>query len=205
MTPQTTASPNVTQLLRAAASGERGDLDGLLAAVYADLRRLGAAQLGGERAEHTLEPTALVHEAYLRLVDQRELGWDSRSHFFAIASRLIRRILIDHARRRAAAKRGGGVEVLPLPEHVAVPAQSLDVLALDEALSELAELDAEQAQVVEMRYFGGMTIPEIAAATGRAKRSVDRQWQAAKAWLHFQLDPVPVQEPDGGGRGDART
>lgn len=191
------ASANVTQLLQAASSGDKDDLNALVAAIYADLKRLAASQLQAERAEHTLQPTALVHEAYLRLIDQREVDWNDRGHFFAIASRLIRRILTDHARRRGAAKRGGGDVVTVLPDDVAAPDRTLDLVELDDALGELAELDQRQAQVVEMRYFGGMTIAEIAAALGAGKRSVDRDWQAAKAWLHFRLGGSEIEDGDG--------
>ena len=193
---------NVTRLLQAAASGEREDVNALMGAIYADLRRLAAAQLRGERAEHTLQPTAVVHEAYLKLIDQRQTDWSDRNHFFAIGARVIRRILTDHARRRAAAKRGGGrervaVEVADLPGLDRAP----DLVALDEALGELAELDARQARVVELRYFGGMTVDEIAAALGIGRRTVDREWQAARTWLHLRLAGDAESDEQGGGDG----
>lgn len=185
----TPAGANVTQLLRAAASGEREDLDALVSAIYADLRRLAADQLRGERASHTLQPTAIVNEAYLKLVDQREVDWSDRGHFFAISSRIIRRILTDHARARDAAKRGGGAKPIPLtPDLPSAAPQPLDLIELDDALAELSDLSERQATIVEMRYFGGMTIDEVAAALGIGRRSVDRDWQAAKAWLSYRLE-----------------
>ena len=182
------APANLTQLLRAAASGERHDLDALLSAIYDDLRRLAVRHMQSERDDHTLQPTALVHEAYLKLVDQHSTDWKDRVHFFAVASRLIRRILVDLARERLAAKRGGArervaLEALDFPE----PADGVDLVTLDDALSELGALDSTQAQIVEMRYFGGLTVEEIAEALTIGKRSVDRHWQVAKAWLCFRL------------------
>lgn len=183
------AGPNVTRLLRAAASGERGDVDALMAAIYDDLRRLAIRHMQAERADHTLQPTALVHEAYLKLIDQHSADWQDRVHFFAVASRLIRRILVDHAREHRAAKRGGGGQRLEF-EQVDLAAQGpgVDLVALDDALVELGAIDATQAQIVDMRYFGGLTIDEIAESLAIGKRSVDRHWQAAKAWLCFRLE-----------------
>ena len=182
------APANVTQLLRAAASGERRDLDVLMAALYDDMRRLAIRHLQAERADHTLQPTALVHEAYLRLIDQRCTDWRDRVHFFAIASRVIRCILVDHARARRAAKRGGGGARVDI-ETVELPAETpgVDLVALDQALTELATIEPTQAQIVEMRYFGGLTIDEISETLSIGKRSVDRHWSAAKAWLCFRL------------------
>lgn len=179
---------SVTMLLRAASSGERRDVDALMAAIYDDLRRLADGHLRSERDNHTLQPTALVHEAYLKLIDQRSTDWKDRAHFFAVASRIIRRILVDHARERLAAKRGGGVErVAILDDEPGAPPADVDLVALDEALSELSEIDAAQAQIVEMRYFGGLTMEEIAEALAMGKRSVDRHWQVARSWLCFRL------------------
>ncbi len=183
------SAANVTQLLRAAASGERRDLDALMAAIYDDLHRLAVGHMRGERDAHTLQPTALVHEAYLKLIDQRTTEWADRVHFFAVASRLIRRILVDHARERCAAKRGGGAERMAIEQvDLAAPVQGLDLVALDEALTELHALDERQAKIVEMRFFGGLTLEEIAEALAMGRRSVDRDWRAAKAWLAFRLD-----------------
>jgi RNA polymerase sigma-70 factor (ECF subfamily) len=182
-------SANVTQLLRAAASGQRSDVDALMAAIYDDLRRLAVGQMRSERDDHTLQPTALVHEAYLKLIDQRFTEWKDRVHFFAVASRIIRRILVDHAREKLAAKRGGNNERVLLDEiELAAPSDRVDLVTLDDALSELAGIDAIQAQIVEMRYFGGLAIEEIAEALDIGKRSVDRHWQTAKAWLCFRLE-----------------
>lgn len=188
------ADPNITLLLHAAASGNRADLDALMAALYADLRRLAAAQMRGERNDHTLSPTALVHEAYVRLIDQRSTDWRGRLHFFALASRLIRRILIDHARAKNAEKRGGGggraadrTRVRLDARDVEAPARDVDLLALDEALKDLAAIDEQQARIVELRYFGGCTVEEIAELLGVGKRTVDRDWHAAKAFLLVHL------------------
>lgn len=186
---------NLTQLLRAAASGERRDLDALMAAIYEDMHRLARSHMSRERGDHTLQPTALVNEAYLKLIDQRNTDWKDRVHFFAVASRIIRRILVDHAREKLALKRGGGAGERVSMESVAEavsPVAGVDVIALDEALAELAEIDERQAKVVELRFFGGLTVPEIAELLGIAPRSVDRDWQAAKAWLYCRLsDDAP--------------
>jgi RNA polymerase sigma factor (TIGR02999 family) len=178
---------DITMLLRAAASGQREDLDALLVAIYGDLRRLAASHLQHERADHTLQPTALVHEAYVRLIDQHSTTWKDRLHFFAIAAQAIRRILIDHARERAASKRGGGAQRLPIDEQVAAPAVNHDLLALDQALQDLAALDERQARVIELRFFGGCTLEETAEILGLTRRTVDRDWQAARAWLYDRL------------------
>ncbi len=194
---------DITLLLQAAASGKRGDLDALMSAVYQDMRRLASVHLGEERRDHTLSPTALVHEAYVKLVDQRKTDWKDRLHFFAIAARIIRRILIDHARARDAEKRGGRADrtLIRLGENeVAAPDRDVDLLALDEALRELAELDEQQARVVELRYFGGCTVEEIAELLKVSKRTIDRDWQAAKAWLWVRLSESDA-DTDGGAPG----
>lgn len=180
---------DVTTLLRAASSGERGDLDALMTAIYDDLRRLAVSHMKGERADHTLQPTALVHEAYVKLIDQRCTDWNDRLHFFAVASRIIRRLLIDHARERLADKRGGGgTKVYVDDRDFAAPMRDIDLLALDEALKELAEIDPDQAKIVELRFFGGCSIEEVAEMLKIGKRSVDRGWQAAKAWLLVRIE-----------------
>lgn len=179
---------NITVLLRAASSGDRRDLDALMAALYHDLRRLAVSHLGGERRDHTLQPTALVHEAYVKLLDQRSTAWTDRLHFFAVASRIIRRILIDHARARDADKRGGGRTRVSLEGmDIAGGEREVDLLALNEALEELAQLDEQQAKVVELRYFGGCTVEDVAQILGIGRRTVDRDWQAARAWLFVRL------------------
>ncbi len=182
------APGDITMLLRASATGDPQDTNNLMAAIYEDLRRLASSQLNQERPGHTLQPTALVNEAYLRLVNQRSARWNDRLHFFSIASRIIRRILIDHARERNAIKRGGAQRRVSLESSdIAAPESGVDLLALDEALSELAELSETQAKIVELRFFGGLTIPDIAATLSIGARTVDREWQVARAWLFHRL------------------
>lgn len=189
---------NITRLLRAAASGERRDLDALMAAIYDDLRRLAVGHMRAERDDHTLQPTALAHEAYLKLVDQRTTDWKDRIHFFSVASRIIRRILVDHAREHLAAKRGGRRDRVSLDQADVAPADAdIDVVALDEALTELAEIDPRQAKVVELRFFAGLTLEEIAELLTIGRRSVDRDWQAAKAWLFCRLSESSAEVPRG--------
>jgi RNA polymerase sigma factor (TIGR02999 family) len=190
-------SADVTRLLARWSRGEQEALDELLPLVYGELRRMAGRQLRAERQEHTLTPTALVHEAYLRLVGQRRTSWRSRAQFFAIAARLMRRVLVDHARARLADKRGGGLVVVPLeqagdPEAAASPLA--DVLAVDEALTRLAALDADQARLVELRFFGGLTVEEIAPLLGRSERTVKREWRLARAWLFRDLRVRPGAE-----------
>ena len=166
---------DITRMLRAMTGDDRGDLDALMAAIYDDLHRLAIRHMQGERDDHTLQPTALVHETYMRLVDQRSTDWNDRVHFFAVASRIIRRILVDHARQHRAAKRGGGEGRVPLDQvEIAANGSGVDVLALDEALRELGEIDATQARIVELRFFGGLTIPDVADLLSMGKRSVRR-------------------------------
>ncbi len=198
---------DITLLLHAAASGQRGDLDALMTAIYADMRRLAASHLSGERRNHTLSPTALVHEAYVKLINQHKTDWKDRLHFFALAARIIRRILIDHAREKNAQKRGGtsntddrSMTRISIHEHdLAVPARDVDLLALDEALVELSTLDEQQARIVELRYFGGCTVEEVAEVLNIGKRTVDRDWQAARAWLFDRLS----EDDDGGTANEA--
>ena len=181
----------MTRLLRAASLGERGDVDALLSALYEDIRRLAVGHLRSERSDLTLQPTAIVHEAYIKLIEQRSTDWKDRAHFFAVASRIIRRILVDHAREKAAAKRGGGARRLSL-EGIDVEASQRDVnlVDLDEALAELAVISERQSRIVELRFFGGLTIPEVAEALGMGARSVDREWQVARAWLFHRLSEL---------------
>ncbi len=189
---------DITLLLHAAASGERRDLDALMAAIYQDMRRLAMSHMSGERRDHTLSPTALVHEAYVKFIDQRNTDWKNRLHFFSVAARIIRRILIDHAREKHALKRGGvgNVTLISIAEQsIAAPARDVDLLALDEAMLELASLDEQQARIVELRYFGGCSIEEIAELLSIGKRTVDREWQVARAWL---FDRLREHEEDGG-------
>ena len=183
---------NITRLLNAWSGGEKGALEELVPYVYGELRGLAAAYLRRERPDHTLQPTALVHEAYLRLIDQTHIEIDSRAHFFAIAARLIREILVNHARRHKAAKRGHGNKVTLELAEVSVPEPEVDLLALNEALEKLAALDPRQCRVVELRFFGGLTEEEIAGVLGVSPITVKREWRTARAMLHTELCGVGV-------------
>jgi len=168
-------------LVSRAHDGDREATDALLPRVYEELRRLADRILAAEKRGATLQPTALVHEAYLRLVGSRKVGWESRAHFFGAAARAIRRILVERARARRGARRPLRLDTeAPLAE----PAPSLDVLALDEALAKLAALDAQKARVVELRFFGGLSVDETASTLGVSARTVDRDWVFARTWLH---------------------
>jgi RNA polymerase sigma factor (TIGR02999 family) len=156
--------------------------------VYAELRRLARHYMRSERANHTLQPTALVNEAYLRLIAQPGVSWQSRAHFFAAAAQLMRRILVDHARAHRAGKRGGAQQQVTLDENLLSPeSASVDVLAVHEALENLAKLDARQARIVELHFFGGLTFEEIAHVLGTSERTVKRDWAMARAWLKLEL------------------
>ena len=187
--PQAHPAPDVTALLISWGSGERSAADRLIPAVYAELHRQAARALRREGNEHTLQATALVHEAYLRLVDQRRVEWRNRAQFFGIAAEVMRRVLVDHARARLAAKRGGGMQRLSLDEigDVSNAGGDTDVLALHDALERLALLDADQARLVELRYFGGLNIEETADALGVSPATVKREWTLARAWLRREL------------------
>lgn len=185
---QTTGDHEVTQLLIEWSSGEKAALDKLFPLVYSSLRQIARRHLNREREEHTLQPTALVHEAYLKLIDQDSVKWENRAHFFAIAAQAMRRILLDYARRRIADKRGSGatkISIDDIPEDSLLTDESL--VALDEALRDLAEIDEEQSQIVELRYFGGLTVEETAEALGISPRTVHREWAMARAWLLREL------------------
>ena len=186
--PDSPASTTITDYLLAARGGDREVMDRLFVSVYDELRRIAHHALRHERTDHTLGTTGLVHEAYFRLVDQTRVEWRDRAHFFGVASRAMRQILVDYARRRGAVKRGGKVKLLALEEGM-VPAEERAeaLLAVDEALTRLSEHDAGLAQVVECRFFGGLTEDEIAEATGSSVRTVQRQWRRAKAWLYQEL------------------
>jgi RNA polymerase sigma factor (TIGR02999 family) len=187
MTPGSTQS--VTDLLQAWASGNQAALDELLPLVYDELRRQARRYMRAQPAGHTLQTTALVHEAYLRLIGQSSVEWQGRAHFFGVAAKAMRSILVDHARARNAAKRGGAARALTLDEAggIAGPQASVDVLALDEALGRLAELDSRKSQLVELRYFGGLGIDEAAAVLGVSPATVKREWTTARAWLRREL------------------
>jgi RNA polymerase sigma factor (TIGR02999 family) len=179
---------NVTALLRDWSHGDRTALDELLPIIYAELRRVAARQLRNERSDHTLQPTALVHEAYLRLVDQRQMDWRNRSHFFGAAANVMRRILVDHARRRATDKRGDGVHRVPIEDagDVATADDRL-LLTLDHALERLGKLDPELARIVEFRAFAGLTIEEAARVLNVSPSTAKRGWRTARAWLNREL------------------
>ena len=178
----------ITGILRAAEAGNPEQLDDLLPLVYDELRALAATFLRRERADHTLQATALAHEAWLRLVDTEQIHWQGRSHFLGIAARVMRRVLIDHARAVGAQKRGGGRRRVTLSEMTPLLGQSeVDVLALDEALTELAALDARKARVVEFRFFSGMSMREVAEALGVSQTTAEEDWYFARAWLARRL------------------
>ncbi len=179
---------DVTQVLEQLRKGDERAADKLLPLVYDEFRALARHYLAQERGNHTLQPTALVHEAYMKLVDQTRVDWQGRSHFFAVAAQAMRRILVDHARARMREKRGGGRARVTLDDAVALsPQKDEDVLALDEALEKLAKLDARQAKVVELRFFGGLNVDEVAAALNVSKRTVEGDWTFARAWLSREL------------------
>ncbi|HET9527987.1 MAG TPA: sigma-70 family RNA polymerase sigma factor [Pyrinomonadaceae bacterium] len=178
----------ITELLAEWREGNQAALDDLYPLVYAELHRLARRYMSRERKGHTLQTTALINEAYVRLVDQRNVKWANRSHFFAISAQIMRRILIDHARRHAYAKRGGGARQVSLEETATVVHGDLsEFLRLDEALKSLAELDPRRSQVVELKYFGGLNNDEIAGVLKISKNTVIRDWNMARAWLYRQL------------------
>jgi RNA polymerase sigma factor (TIGR02999 family) len=183
-------APDITGLLLAWGRGDESAADVLVSAVYDELRRQAERAMRREGVEHTLQATALVHESYLRLVDQRRVEWRNRAHFFAIASTVMRRILVDHARARLSAKRGGGVAPVTLAGVARASddgTDDVDLLALHEALERLAALDPDQARLVELRYFGGLTIEETAEALAVSPATVKREWALARAWLRREL------------------
>lgn len=175
----------VTVLLNRISGGDRSAPEELLPLVYNELRKLAQGYMEGERKDHTLQATALVHEAYVRLVDWKNVSWQNRAHFFALAAQVMRRILVDHARERQAQKRGGGLTKLSLEDAISFPQQKeIDLVALDDALKQLSQLDPMQSGIVELRFFGGLTIEETAEALGKSPATVKREWTLAKAWLH---------------------
>jgi RNA polymerase sigma-70 factor, ECF subfamily len=177
-----------TALLKRVAQGDPQAAPALMPLVYAELRRLAGGYMRRERPDHTLQPTALVHEAYLKLIEQRQTDWQSRSHFFAIAAQVMRRILLDHARGHVRLKRGGPQGKLTLHEAIIGPeGQSAELLALDESLTELARLDPRQSRIVEMRFFGGLSVEETAEVLGISPKTVKRDWAVARAWLYGRL------------------
>jgi RNA polymerase sigma factor (TIGR02999 family) len=183
------ATPHdVTALLDGWTRGNRSALNQLLPLVYAELRRVAARQLRRERVGHTLQPTALVHEVYLRLIDQRQVDWQNRAHFFGVAAQAMRRILLDHARRHDAGKRGEGVPCVSLEVARGVPAPNdIPILAFDHALDRLQKVDPELARIIELRAFGGLTIEEAAHVLKVSPSTAKRDWRTAKAWLTREL------------------
>jgi RNA polymerase sigma factor (TIGR02999 family) len=182
----------VSEILAAWSGGDRAALDKLVALVQPELRRLARRHMRGERPGHTLQTTALVNEVYLKLAALPRPDWRGRAHFFAAASRMMRRIMVDHARERLARKRGGGAMRVDLDEGALVgEGRASELLALDEALDRLAKFDVRKCQVVEMRYFGGLTLEEIAEVLKVHPNTVARDWSAARAWLYAELDPRP--------------
>jgi len=182
------ANEAVSELLRSWGRGNVRARDDLLPLVYRELKRRAGAYLRHERRDHTLQPTALVHEAYLRLIGQDRVAWQNRAQFFGIAAQMMRRILIDHAREHQAAKRPCGAVRVALDDRVgAHPPMDCEVLLLDRALDELTQLDARQAQIVELRYFGGMSEPEVATVLSLSRATVTREWQSARAWLYRRM------------------
>jgi RNA polymerase sigma factor (TIGR02999 family) len=181
-------SQDPTQMLLDLTAGQRAALDELMPLVYDELRLLADRYLHNERPDHTLQTTALVHEAYLRLIDQTGVNWQNRAHFIGIASHLMRQILVNHAVAHKRVKRGGGDYKLSLEEVAEWPAEGeMDLIALDDALNGLAAIDAQQSQIVELRFFGGLTVEEAAEALGLSTATVKREWRTAKAWLHNQI------------------
>jgi RNA polymerase sigma factor (TIGR02999 family) len=183
------ASQDLTGLLVRWTQGDKGALDQLLPAVYGELHRMAARYLRRERPDHTLQPTALIHEAYLHLIDQHSVKWENSAHFFGIAAQVMRHILVDYARGHQAAKRGGSKIKVPLDEaiHGSPKHEELDLIALDAALTQLAKLDPEQGRLVELRYFAGLTIEETAEVLGISPATVKRKWTVSRAWLRREI------------------
>ncbi len=181
-------SSEATQILQAIAEGDRANIDRLVELVYDDLRGLARMQLGHAAPNHTLDPTAIVHEVFIKLVDRQDIDWRGKSHFYAVSAKAMRHILVDYAREKAALKRGGDRQRIPLADDLALSThRDEDVLALDEALNVLAEIDEQRARLVELRFFGGMTVKEVAAVLGIAERTIGKQWAATRLWLRKYL------------------
>jgi RNA polymerase sigma factor (TIGR02999 family) len=180
----TPSASDITRLLGEWSDGDESALDELMPLVYQELRRIAGRYMRHESPGHTLQTSALINEAYLRLVDQRGVRWQNRAHFYGVAARLMRRILVDHARTRTRVKRGGGARQVDLGDVALVCEQASQVVALDDALRSLAEMDPRKSQIVEMRFFGGLTTEEVAEVLKVTPRTVEREWRKAKAWLH---------------------
>lgn len=178
----------VTQYLKALSHGDPTAMDHLIPIVYQTLRQQAAAYLRREPPGHSMQPTALVHEAFMKLANQRNVDWQGRSHFFAIGAQAMRRILVDHARRKARARHGGGRQRISLDDNLAVSRErDTNLLALDDALEKLAQLDPRQAKIVELRFFGGLSVQEVADVLGVSKRTVEADWTMVRAWLRREL------------------
>jgi RNA polymerase sigma factor (TIGR02999 family) len=188
---------NVSGLLALWSEGDEAARDELIPLVYGELRRLAAHHMGKEREGHSLQATALVNEVYLRLADQRQTRWENRAHFFALASQMMRRVLVDYARRRNYAKRGGGAQRVSLDEAMLVSMEKApEIVALDEALTRLSEIDPRKSQVVELKYFGGMSTEEIAEVLQISTVTVRRDWTTARAWLYQAIETRSKAFPD---------
>jgi len=183
----TSSQPGITELLSDWGNGNRAALDQLLPIVYRQLRVMARRELRRERPDHTLQPTALVNELYFRLVGQQRASWQNRAQFFGVAAQLMRRILVDHARAHVAEKRGGAAPRITLDDADLTAAADVELLAIDRALTRLAEVDPQQARLVELRFFSGMSVEETAQVLGCSTRTVKREWRLAKAWLFGQL------------------
>ncbi len=182
------APRDITQLLKEWSDGDNRAPERLMPLIYDELHRLASQKMSHERSDHTLQPTALVHEAYLRLVDQTSVSWHDRAHFLGTAANAMRQVLIDHARAHAAAKRGGSAQRLSLDAVTVLPEErAADLVALDEALNRLADMDERKARIVELRFFGGLSVDETAEVLGVHRATVQRDWKVAKAWLHSEL------------------
>jgi RNA polymerase sigma factor (TIGR02999 family) len=190
---RSTVESDLTQLLNDWSHGDQAALQKLNPLIYSELRRIAAGCLRGERPNHTLQPTALVHEAYVRLAGDTHLEWQSRAHFFGIAANAMRRILVEHARRQSAKKRGDGAARLSLEDIVLVSSErSSDMLDLDQALTELEAFDARKSRVIELKYFGGLTAEEISEVMGESTATVNRDLRVAQSWLHARLSKSPA-------------
>lgn len=179
----------ITQMLLELTDCNEEVVNQILPHIYDELRRLASSYLRRERSNHTLQPTALVHEAYMKLIDQSRVKWQNRAHFFGIAAQVMRRILMDHARKHTAEKRGGDAELLPIEEEILIVShdKSAELIALDDALQQLAEMDERKARIVELRYFGGLSIEETAEVLRVSVPTVNREWRMAKAWLYSEI------------------
>jgi len=185
----------VTQLLVSWGKGDQQSLESLIPLVYDELRRQARRYLRRERPDHTLQSSALVHEVYVRLIDQRQANWHNRSQFFGVAAQLMRRILVDHARSRGAVKRGAGVTKLAIAEEVAaIEMQNVDLIALDTSLTKLEQIDPQQCRIVELRFFSGLSIEDTADALSISPATVKRDWAMAKAWLYRKISGSPASE-----------